>query len=148
MRLSNKTIVHVTLPERFLDDLKVSAYDEIRIAQKKYDIHLTEDEKDKVFFHSFKQLESKMKEIARTEWRLNHNVVKIKVDDIVSQEINLPQDEELHKGKKLLRASKRWVFDHEDDSRSIAIEDMTTEVPEMMLKFIRTAVMYGVGSYV
>lgn len=149
MRSSNKTTIYITLPERFSDDIKLAAYEEMKIASSKYNVNLNDEQKEKVFYHSFRQLESKAFEVARAEWNIESPILELKIDVGMKEpkEIYMPADKEKCIGVKVLKASKKWEFDKEDSKDAILINDLCEKIPEMLLEYIKTAVMYGVGSY-
>lgn len=147
MRLNNKAFINITLPEHYVDDLKLAAYEEMRTASTKYKLNLTSEEKDNIFYHSFKQLEFKVKEIARTDWEIGQKKVSIRVDHYEELEIDIPKDLSSHMNKSVLRESKKCSFDYENNKGSIPLNELQSEIMTMLDKFLRTAIMYGVGSY-
>lgn len=148
-------IVEFSVPDSLNERINDVMLDEINIAQRKWDVHLSDEEIEKVFACSKEQLESKMSNIIRSNWSLDDEVMNIYVFD----NFNNHEDENfftMNEENKdfpfsdiwLHRGNDGWMVIPEETGKTIPPKDFYDKVVEEILTFSRTAVFYGVGSYV
>lgn len=147
---SKKTgmILKINLSKNFIKSIKKTMEDELEIATKKWNIRLSEDERNNVIFHSINQLQQKVQAHTRLQWDLS-DILTVKVNSIKEGEVIIP-DKSL-KGPKipsLIKTKDGWTVDDEDRDQAIHLSKFHTYFQDLMHTWARTAVFYGVGSYI
>ena len=141
-------MVHISLPEQFINIVKETMEDELRVAIRKWGISLKRNEKDAIIKHSVNQLQRKVAESSRCTWDLS-DTIRVKIVSNVSAELHLPMDDTSKLTKKLIKTKDGWKIEEDDEAKDDAV--MLAEFDQHFIKLIntwsRTAVFYGVGSY-
>lgn len=124
--------------------------DELDVASKKWGLSLNSEDREYVLQQSLKQLENKVSFITKNSWKISNNIIRISVFTPTPGEekaVVLPtKNNDLDK-IRLMRAHDHWRVENEETSESIKLNELTNHLLEEIVKWGRTAVFYGVGSY-
>lgn len=143
---SPQMLVHINLDRDFIESVKEEMEDEFRIACKKWEISLTENDMNLIFDHSLKQLRRKVSENIGTNWDLSDKLT-VKVAYTENIEITLP-GKLPHKKYSLLKTRDGWSVDYESCDGAVQLSDFKKYMKNKINTWARTAVFYGVGSFV
>lgn len=138
----------ISLPERFLDQIKTAINDEIRTAQKKWGVSLTLVEKELVMKKSIEQLQYKMNTVFGNEWDLG-DVVEVNVNSYRREEIYLPAEVMEYRDLRLVRQGPRWHVEHDGlkSKEIVPVPEFAEFIANLMKDWSQTAAFYGVGSF-
>lgn len=143
--VKGKLVVNIKLPKNFIEDIKQTINDEIRISQKKWKVSLTLQEKEVIFTKALEQLKSKTLNIFGKEWDFTDKVI-IFVNSHSYNEITLPNK----KSKQhFIRQGQSWSVDNDglDYINTISAQDFPAEIEKLLKEWSKTAAFYGVGSF-
>lgn len=145
-----KLIVNVKLPTNFIDELKKEINDEIRVAQKKWNVSFATDA-DKLFArnlivnNTLEQVRLKTLSIFGRVWDFS-DIITVVVNAQSFNEITLP-DENVK--TSFVRRGQNWAVDNEkiDSLHSVPARMFDVEIQNLLKTWARTGAFYGVGSY-
>lgn len=137
--------LNLELPESFLDELDATINDEIKIAQKKWKLRLTEDQKNIVFDNARIQTRLKTSTVARQPWDLGSKLV-LRVPFTQNSQINLRPSAKTNRKIELTLTKDGWVI-AEDSENPVPVSELLDKQQEIIKRWARTAAFYGVGSY-
>lgn len=147
MKNDMKMIIHIDLTTNFFDVLLEEMEKELEVACKKWDVNLNQEEKELVFEHSIKQVKRKVSENTKTLWDLS-DVLTVKVNSQRRPiEIRLPAKEAETSKIKLFYTKDGWEIDQEMQDDAVRLADFAEHLENLIKRWSRTAVFYGVGSY-
>jgi hypothetical protein len=142
-------ILNLELPENFEEELYKTINDEIALAQKKWKLKLSDDQKLKVFESSRTQTRLKTSTIAKQTWDLGRKL-SLKVTFTKNTQIELKPDSNFtatHKKINLVLTKDGWVIANEESEDPVNITEILDKQIEVIKQWARTAAFYGVGSY-
>lgn len=144
----NRMVVHLDLENNFLATVEEAMEDEFDLACKRWKVRLNGEDHDVVMKHSLSQLRRKVTEVAKANWdlsdRLNVRVVSPRPD----MELTLPNPKAHSSSTRFIFVRDGWEVDDERREESVRISDFRDHMQRSILDWARTAVFYGVGSYV
>lgn len=147
MKNDMKMIIHIDLGTDFLDTVIDTMDNEFDIACKKWEVRLTQSEKENIFDHSIKQVKRKTSENIKTPWDLSDNLI-VKVNSQKKPiEIKLPAPEADSSRIKLFHTRDGWEVDQEMQDDAVTLANFAEHIKSRIKTWARTAVFYGVGSY-
>lgn len=148
-------LVHVMLPENLLEMLEEAAWDELEIAQLKWQYCLNEREQQEVIDTAFSQLPSKISDLGGKHWDFGDNMITMVVSG-PTDEIELRDDTccpKQYGDRFILRKTTRFELFADDNDGSVS-QDLLIPVSnfrqfmiDSLKEWTRTAIFYGVGSY-
>lgn len=139
-------ILNLELPESFLQDLEAIINDEIAIAQKKWKLRLTDEQKQIVFDNARTQTRLKASTIAKQPWDLGSKL-SLKVPYTRNTQLELKPGVPIDKKINLVITKDGWVIAHEEAENPVHISDLLAKQIKVLEKWARTAAFYGVGSF-
>lgn len=139
-------ILNLELPESFLRDLDRTINEEITLAQKKWKLKLTEEQKIVVFENARTQTRLKTSTIAKQAWDLG-NKLAIRVPYIRNMQIELKPGVPVNKKIDLVMTKDGWVQANEETEYPINVANVLEKQITTILRWGQTAAFYGVGSY-
>lgn len=140
----------LTLPKNFAKTIESEMEDEINVASQKWQLNLTGSQKLAILTSSRSQLAKKVSVVSRAPWTLDSPTLKV----VASTEkrgifkISLPQANGAKYSVQLLRTHHEWKVDKEPSNESVSIDEFYAFYVAQVIKWARTAVFYGVASYV
>lgn len=138
----------LTLPKQFFKDLEDVIEDELKIAQKKWQLKLTEEEKDVVRKNAYTQVYQKASTVAGSTWAgEKHIIVKIPYFKDVDLKLNANTSKTLEKDLELVMTKDGWITASDESESPVLLSQIINYKTNIMLVWARTAVFYGVGSY-
>lgn len=153
-KVNSHTIV-IELPEDYYTTLTGIAKDETRIAERKWNNALTQEQKDTVLFHSFKQLKNAVSKIIGHQWDPESSqYLNVKVNTapgVTPAGYTLDgSDSSTLPGMRIARSGNSYAqvkSDRQEIDGEVMLKDFRNHCLAFIEKSLRTAVMYGVGSY-
>lgn len=142
-------IIHINLPENFINIVKDVMEDEIEVASKKWGVRLNTDDRRNIIRHSINQLQYKVSDNSRTAWDLG-DTINVRVNIIgQKREITLPNPKIKEKSTtKLAKNKDGWKIEEEDVRDDLVpLAEFDEYFKNLIYTWARTAVFYGVGSY-
>lgn len=140
--------VIVELPRKFLDVLKEEMNDELKTAQKKWQVRLSLPERERVFTESFEQLKEKTLIVFGEKWDLSDEVTVLINTFLTRNPILLKENEPPKEKIYFIRKSGGWETTTEVFPERVSIQEFREQIIYLLKHWSRTAVFYGVGSYV
>lgn len=145
MKQEDKFVVKIKLHKKFINKIQLEMEDELEKSIKKWGVNLNEDEQLRIIDHSFNQLIQKVSENARISWDLGDEI-EIRVTGL-SGNITLPTESQKNKKIEVMKTRVGWEVSHDDENTTILMKDFKEHYEELIIKWARTGVFYGVGSY-
>lgn len=143
----NKIKIVIQLPHNFKETLKKEMTEELKIAQKKWEVVLSLLDKERIFECSFEQLEEKTGVVFGDKWNLSDNITVL-INSLTSREvIYINEDSSIKEELFFIRKSGGWEVTDELFPERVNINHLRDKVIELLKSWSRTAVFYGVGSY-
>jgi hypothetical protein len=142
-------ILNLELPESFLEDLYETINTEIALAQKKWKLKLTDEQKAIVFESARTQTRLKTSTIAKQPWDLGRKLA-MKITFSRNTQIELKPGAQLSAANKkinLVLTKDGWVLANEESEYPVNVTDILEKQIETIKRWARTAAFYGVGSY-
>lgn len=163
--------ITLTLPTDFYYSLVDIAEDELQVAADKWKVTLIESEKEEILGHANKQLVKKVEDITYSPFSLFNEEVKIRILDerasALDENGNRDDSVEYKHKKAVLHISKDYV-DNKDfldvnivfnvthgysfvdiaTRKTVTVSEFYQYFINSVEKWMRTAVFYGVASYV
>lgn len=141
--------VSVKLPQAYKAKLEAILEDEYVIACKKWGVSPTEEEKLAIMAHSKTQLQNKASSLAKNTWTIEDEtlVVNLITTKPGRFEAELPSEKAAEFNITIYRAHDHWRVETEKTKELVAYADFYNHVLETLEQWSRTAVFYGVGSY-
>jgi len=137
--------LNLELPESFLDELDNTINDEIKIAQKKWKLRLTDEQKKIVFENARTQTRLKTSTVARQPWDLGSKLV-LRVPFTQNSQINLKPTAKTNRKIELVLTKDGWLIADEAEN-PVPVSELLEKQQEIVKRWARTAAFYGVGSY-
>lgn len=150
---SSRIAFHVRLDENYMELIDEAIVDELKIAQRKWGVALNEEAEELVKKHSLNQLSMKVDLSFKTSWNFQPLVTfKIKGlskngDSGLLKDLTLPDEIESVPDVKLVLGRDGLEIESEPSDNTIDPAHLSSYAMERILKWIRTAVFYGVSSY-
>lgn len=142
----------VALPSDYMDQIEEAVTDELKVAQQKWGVKLSPETQERVREHSINQLVLKVDSALKTTWEFKPEI-SLKIKGLTkgsggfNTDLNIPEDADKLDGIRLILAREGYEVDDEDSDGSLNVTDLPTRLLEAILKWLRTAIFYGVGSY-
>lgn len=149
MRKKDATVrVMLQLPSDYFEKLDEIFEDEFVIAQKKWGITLDEHQKQKIYQNSFFQWREKVATVSKNPVDRTYNRVtfNIRTQDEFLEDYVLPKKHKVN--IPLMDVQAGWTVGREEGKPFVYVNDFYDFMVEKFEKWMRTAVFYGVGSYV
>lgn len=145
----NYLAISLKLPKNFEKTLRASLEEEFDEAVKKWGVRLSQDERASVIYHSLKQLENKVSSVAREPWRTEDDTLIVLVSTEKKGTINLtlPDASTEKYAVEFVRAHDEWKVNTDPNVKAVPIGEFYDYYLAEVVKWGRTAVFYGVGSY-
>lgn len=143
--MSNSLTITVTLPENFIEALNNEITDELSIAQRKWKIKLSDEEKEVVRKASFEQLRSKVSSLSKNVWDLGSKLVINVAGETGS--LNIGPNQPVKSNLSFILNKNGWAATTEDADSVVHAQDFYSDLIKTLFTWTRTAVFYGVGSY-
>lgn len=144
-----KAALIIDLGDGYAEKMIEVIKDELVIAKGKWRVFLSKEQEAYVTDQSIRQLEAKVQHINKSNWKITDRelVINISNQEIMRELIILPEDS--HKVKmSLVRVNDGWIIETDNDKEEeILLENFYSYFLETLEGWMRTAVMYGVGSY-
>lgn len=123
---------------------------EWREANRKWGLSLGSAEKETVMEHAKRQLERKVAFFTRNHWEFGTTPIVVSVNSMGrgSAALELPSPEVESYDISLVRANDGWKVNQEPSSAIIPLGKFQEYLTEELITWARTAVFYGVASYV
>lgn len=140
-------ILNLELPGSFLKDLDKAINEEIVLAQKKWKLRLTNEQKAIVFENARTQTRLKTSAIAKQAWDLGTKLsLKIVYDH--NMQINLKRGAPAPKAvDDFVMTKDGWVRATEESENPVSVSDILERQIATIIRWGQTAAFYGVGSY-
>ena len=142
---SNKMKINIFLGKDFKNLLNSEIEDEFIIAQKKWSVQLSVEDKDRIKEFSLEQLYGKEEFILGSK-ESNNNVTVI-VESYEEKQISISENKFPDGKLSLLRHRDCYEIDYDNLIDSIPIKKFAQHIKKEIFKWVRTAIFYGVGSY-
>lgn len=149
-KTENALEVTLVLPKNFKTKLDDAMKDEFAIACKKWGLNLNTEDRDKVLDSARKQLSGKVSLIARHPWQPGDTRLKVIVSSNKKGvvEITLPSREAKNYSVAFVRANDKWKVEDDVSASSVQLSEFHSFFVNEVTTWARTAVFYGVSSYV
>lgn len=145
---TNKILVHLHLEETFIDEIHEAMQDELDIASKKWGVRLNLEDRDMIVKHSLSQVRKKVSESAKIAWNYDTKL-SIRVNSFKrTSEINLPTTSPAAAKMRLFKSREGWEIEQEPTEESVPVSEFYEHFKSLILTWGRTAVFYGVSSFV
>lgn len=138
--------LNLELPESFTQDLEDILHDEIAIAQKKWKLRLTPEQKATVFENARTQTRLKTSTVAKYQWDLTSKL-SLRIPYSRNTQLELKPGVKLDKKIDLVITKDGWVLANEESENPINLSSVLEKQIEIIERWARTAAFYGVGSY-
>lgn len=135
----------VKLDPKLLESVNSIIDDEFEIAERKWKVSLTDDQRDVVRIHALDQLKCRIESLTESEW---DDVSKIRLcikDE--SGELTVPSKGAKDSTIRLIRVTRGWCVDPDNKDTGFPVNELQKVIQEEIEKWTRTAVYYGVSSY-
>lgn len=140
-------VLTLELPENFLKELDAVIKDELAIAQKKWKIKLSPEEREIVLKNAYAQTRLKTSTIARHSWNLEEKLtmrIPYKKNSNMTLRIGEKPTRNL---VDLIITKDGWVIASEESESPTPLENLLEKQIQTIFTWARTAVFYGVGSF-
>lgn len=148
-KAENALEVTLVLPKNFKSQVLSAMNDEFAEACKKWGLSLNTEDKKRVIENSLEQLSSKVSLVARRPWKLGDTELTVIIT--YSKKgvfpITLPSKEAKKYTVSFVRAHDEWKVEQDSVAEAIHIKDFHRFFTGEVVKWARTAVFYGVGSF-
>lgn len=148
-KAENALEVTLVLPKNFKSQVNSAMNDEFTTACKKWGLSLNTDDKKLIMESALTQLSSKVSLVARRPWKLGDPELTVIVT--YSKKgvfpITLPSKEAKKYTVSFVRAHDEWKVEEDSVVEAIPIKDFHKFFTGEVVKWARTAVFYGVGSF-
>lgn len=146
--LKARPLIAVTMPVDYMNKIEDVLLDELEIAQNKWGLRLSKDDVNSVKKHSLNQVTEKFATTFKCQWGFEP-VAKIKLKGVSfyhepKEVIALDRFDE---NTYLVIGKQGLEVDDEIGEDAFLIKDFTEHLMNIILKWTRTAVFYGVGSF-
>lgn len=149
MKNKSKLEVNITMPVGYKKKvLNEIINDEISIAERKWQVNTTNEEKEIILEHSFKQLEARVQEVFKTDWTVDskNSVFIFNSDKDLS--INIPfKSSDEYAELSFLKLRNCWEVDNDNRAEAVSAKDLYSSILEEIESWLRTAVFYSVASF-
>lgn len=141
-----------TLPSEFTSTLENAVEDEFTVAERKWGVVLNEEKREVVKRNAYQQLEGKVNAMARHRWTLEDETLRVAIQApgasgrVITYPLAPAEASKLTEAA--LFAKETWRLDDEPTVDSIPLSTLDETMLTFMEQWLRTAVFYGVGSYV
>lgn len=144
-KLDKALTLEVTFPDGYIDSIEETMSNELIEAQRKWQVHFTEEEQDLVLRHSRNQLRSK---VASTigPWNYGDDSITLNLSSSRNRTVKLPKDSEKLEGVYIARKKNIWELSDADESTAVEGTEFINHFLTTLHAWARTAVFYGVGS--
>lgn len=144
--MSNTLTISIKFPKGFFDELTKEIDDELAIAQKKWKYTLAKEEIAEVKKASQEQLRLKVSGLAKSEWTFGGKLIINATGASDFLEITPRFKEERAYG--IVLNKNGWLATSEESDSVVQLKDFYQSLVTTLTTWLRTAVFYGVGSYV
>lgn len=149
MKNKSKLEVNITMPVGYKKKvLNEIINDEISIAERKWQVKTTNEEKEIILEHSFKQLEARVQEVFKTDWTVDskNSVFIFNSDKDLS--INIPfKSSDEYSELSFLKLRNCWEVDNDNRAEAVNAKDLYSSILKEIESWLRTAVFYSVASF-
>lgn len=151
--MASRIAFHVKLAENYMDLIEEAVEDELKVAQRKWGVELSEETIELVKRHSLNQLSMKVDLTLKTSWNFQPTVtLKIKglsksSGSELNKDLNLPEELALVPAIELVLGRDGFEVESEPSDGTVLPKDLDSYILNRILVWARTAVFYGVGSY-
>lgn len=142
----------VALPQDYMDQIESAIKAELKVSQQKWGVSLSQETQESVRKHSVNQLTLKVDSTLKTSWEFKPEI-SLRIKGLTkgsggfTSDLNIPEDAEQVNGIRLILAREGYEVDEEDSDGALNAEDLPAKLLEAIIKWLRTAIFYGVGSY-
>lgn len=151
--MASRIAFHVKLAENYMDLIDKAIEDELKVAQRKWGVDLSEETVELVRRHSLNQLSMKVDLTLKTSWNFQR-VVTLKIKGLskssgngLLKDLNLPDEIDSVPAIELVLGRDGFEVESEPSDGTVLPADLPEYILDRILVWIRTAVFYGVGSY-
>ncbi len=140
------SVIKVSFPKNFTSTLENEITDELAIAQTKWKLSLTKAQEDVVRAAAKEQLCSKVSSLFKNNWKFESNMT-ISVAGL-TEDLFLSKKNKLDEDLKFLLSKSGWSLTTEETGNSVSGDQLYSALVKTLTVWLRTAVFYGVGSFV
>lgn len=148
VRVDTRMIVHIDLPEDFIETLEEDMEREFKKATRQWGVHVPFEEKEILLNYAKKQTIEKVTDNLRSRWDYSPQIM-VKVNSPrQGMEIRLPFPKGMQTPPaRFIYSRDGWSVDQEQNEDAVDVADFAEHIEQQIRTWLRTAVFYGVASY-
>lgn len=151
--MASRIAFHVKLADNYMELIDEAIEDELKTAQRKWGVDLSDETIESIKRHSLNQLSMKVDLSLKTSWNFQPSVtLKIKglsktSGNTLLRDLNLPEELSSVPAIDLVLGRDGFEVESEPSDNTVAPSELDGYILSRILTWIRTAIFYGVGSY-
>jgi len=151
--MASRIAFHVRLADNYMELIDSAIETELKAAQRKWGVDLSEETVELVKRNSLNQLSMKVDLTLKTSWNFQP-IVTLKIKGLsksgssgLLKDLTLPDELKSVPDIALVLGRDGFEVESEPSDGTVAPADLNGYILDRILVWIRTAVFYGVGSY-
>lgn len=152
--MASRIAFHVKLAENYMELIDEAIEDELKIAQRKWGVDLSDETIESVKRHSLNQLSMKVDLSLKTSWNFQP-VVSVKIKGLsknsgsgLLKDLNLPEElSSVPDIALVLSKADGFEVESEPSDNTVLPAELGDYILRKILTWARTGIFYGVGSY-
>ena len=151
--MASRITFHVKLTDNYMELIDEAIEDELKVAQRKWGVALSEETVEHVKRHSLNQLSMKVDLTLKTSWNFQP-IVSLKIKGLsksstsgLLKDLTLPDELERVPDIELVLGRDGFEVESEPSDGTVDPADLSDYIMDRIVVWGRTAVFYGVGSY-
>jgi len=151
--MASRIAFHVKLADNYMELIDEAIEDELKVAQRKWGVDLSDETVESIKRHSLNQLSMKVDLSLKTSWNFQP-FVTLKIKGLskssgngLLRDLNLPEELSSVPAIDLVLGRDGFEVESEPSDNTVSPSDLDSYILNRILTWIRTAIFYGVGSY-